>query len=154
MRTMTLEELLMREDDGVILDIYRELESRVIPATGYAHAYCRKVNRMIDAGNLCALPDKYRRVYLPTLSKLVFKEMARRYAMYCHNCKTIEPAPAVVEASEAEIEGVDGIDEPRVCVWCCEVFDRSEVKMTDLGLLCDHCIEGIRSRGEQVTVYD
>lgn len=154
MRVMTLEELLMKEDDNVILDIYTELESCVVPATGYAHAYCRKVNKLINAGELCTVRDKYRNVYLPTLSKMIFKEMARRYAMYCHNCKTVEPAPAVIEASEVEIDGVDGIDEPRVCVWCGEVFDRSEVKMTDLGLLCDHCIEGIRSRGEVVAVYE
>ena len=86
---MTLENLLMKEIDAVLLDIYNELESRKVPATGYAHAYCRKVNHMIDSGNLCTLPDKYRKVYLPTLSKMVFKELARRYANYCYNAKTI-----------------------------------------------------------------
>lgn len=89
MRTMTLEELLMKEDTGTILDIYNELESQVIPATGYAHAYCRKVNKMIDEGRLCTLPDRYRKVYLPTISKMIFKEMSRRYAAYCYNAKSI-----------------------------------------------------------------
>ena len=89
MSIMTLEELLMKEDDGTILDIYQELESRRVPATGYAHAYCRKVNHMIDEGRLCTLPDRYRKVYLPTLSKMIFKEMSRRYASYCYNAKTI-----------------------------------------------------------------
>lgn len=86
---MTLEQLLMKEPDTVLLSIYNELESRVIPATGYAHAYCRKVNKMIDAGALCTLPDKYRKVYLPTLSKLLFKELSRRYTQYLYNEKTV-----------------------------------------------------------------
>lgn len=86
---MTLEKLLMKEKDGVLLDIYIELQSCVIPATSHAHAYCRKVNHMIDKGELCVLPDKYRKVYLPTLSKMIFKEMSRRYAEHCNNMKTI-----------------------------------------------------------------
>ena len=87
---MTLENLLMKEDDSVLLNIYNELDSLVVPSTGYAHSYCRKVNRMINAGELCVIPDKYRRVYLPTLSKMIFKEMSRRYAAHCYNTKTLE----------------------------------------------------------------
>ena len=84
---MTLEKLLMNEKDGVLLDIYTELKSCKIPATGYAHAYCRKINHMIDKGELCVIPDKYRKVYLPTLSKMIFKEMSRRYAGYLTQLK-------------------------------------------------------------------
>ena len=141
MRTMTLEELLMKEDDSVILDIYTELESCVVPATGYAHAYCRKVNKMINAGQLCTVRDKYRNVYLPTLSKLIFKEMARRYAMYCYNCKTVTATP------------IERADDTNVCCWCGELFDESDLKSTDLGMLCDQCLTAILSRGEKVTVY-
>lgn len=90
MSTMTLEELLMKEDNATLIDIYLELESCVVPATGYAHAYCRKVNKLINEGKLCTIPGKYRNVYLPTLSKLIFKEMAHRWAAHCHNAKTIE----------------------------------------------------------------
>lgn len=144
MRTMTLEELLMKEDDSVILDIYNELESRVVPATGYAHAYCRKVNRLINAGELCTVPDKYRNVYLPTLSKMIFKEMSRRYAMYCRNCKDGSQAAAPIERN----------DEETVCAWCENDFENDMLHSTDLGMLCDRCIAAIRSRGEQVTVYD
>lgn len=86
---MTLENLLMKEDDSTLLDIYNELESLVVPATGYAHSYCRKVNHMINEGALCVIPGKYRKVYLPTLSQMIFKEMSRRYAMHCYNTKTI-----------------------------------------------------------------
>lgn len=152
MRAMTLEELLMKEDDNVILDIYTELESCVVPATGYAHAYCRKVNKLINAGELCTVRDKYRNVYLPTLSKLIFKEMARRYAMYCHNCKTVEE-PTPEQLSLDDVDAEDNIDEPRICTWCGETFDRSEVKMTDIGLLCDRCIDAILSRGEKLAIY-
>lgn len=78
-RTMTLEELLKNTPDGVLLDIQQELLSAVVPATGYAHSFCRKVNKMIDRGELCINPTTYRKVYLPTLAKAVQKEFARRY---------------------------------------------------------------------------
>ena len=76
---MNLEQLLKKEDDSVLLDIQLELLDCVIPATGYAHQYCRKVNKMIDAGKLCINPTTYRKVYLPTLAKAVQRELARRY---------------------------------------------------------------------------
>lgn len=79
-KKMTLDELLSKEDDGVLLDIELELLSAVVPATGKAHEYCRKVNRMIDQGELCINTTSYRKVYLPTLAKAVQRELARRYA--------------------------------------------------------------------------
>lgn len=136
MKAMTLEELLSVSDDKELLDIYTEIESRVVPATGYAHAFIRRVNRMIDAGKLCVREDSYRKVYMPTLAKAIMKEMASRYANYARNMKAPEAA------------------ESATCAWCKEEFDFSELHMTDLGLLCDNCIAAIRSRGEQVTVYD
>lgn len=77
---MTLESLLAREESGLLLNIQQELAEAIVPATGYAHSYCRKVNRMIDNGELCINPNTYRKVYLPTLSKAVHKELARRWA--------------------------------------------------------------------------
>ena len=76
---MTLEQLLEKTSDGDMIDIYKEIHSQVVPATGYAHAFCRKVNKMIDQGTMCINPTTYRKVYLPTLVKVVEKEMARRY---------------------------------------------------------------------------
>lgn len=144
-KVMTLEQLLQREPDDTILEIYTELESRVVPATGYAHAYCRKINKLINAGDLCTIPDKYRNVYLPTLSKMIFKEMSRRYANVLKREKTV--------ISVTPIERND--DEPPMCAWCeQEAFDESDLHSTDLGLLCDSCIAAIRSRGEEVVVYD
>lgn len=85
----TLEALLANEDDGTLIDIQEELLSGIVPATGYAHGYCRKVNRMIDLGQLRINQTSYRKVYLPTLAKAVQKELAKRYVDYCHNAKTV-----------------------------------------------------------------
>lgn len=38
------------------------------------------------------------------------------------------------------------------CAWCGEDYEESELKNTDLGKLCDDCIEAIRSRGESITI--
>lgn len=76
---MTVEKILSREDDAVLLDLELELLSGKVPATGYAHSYVRKINRLIDAGECCINPTTYRKVYLPTLAKLVQKECARRW---------------------------------------------------------------------------
>ena len=55
-----------------------------------------------------------------------------------------------ISPSEAGI-----IDEDVVtCDWCKSEMDRSEVRRTDLGMLCDQCILAIRSRGEEVIVYE
>ena len=43
---MTLEQLLEKTSDGDLMDIHNEIHSQVIPATGYAHAFCRKVNKI------------------------------------------------------------------------------------------------------------
>lgn len=40
------------------------------------------------------------------------------------------------------------------CEWCGDEFDESELYRTDLGYVCDRCIAAIRSRGEQITIYD
>lgn len=137
MAVMNLEELLRRTSDEDLLAVHAELASCVVPATGAAHAFVRKVNRMIDAGDLCIRTDCYRKVYLPTLAKAVLKEMAGRYANYCYNMKTVCDDTGVAK-----------------CAWCGESLDMSELHATDIGKLCDHCIAAICSRGEQVSVYD
>lgn len=39
-----------------------------------------------------------------------------------------------------------------LCQWCGELFPKSELREeTDLGLLCEHCIIAIQSRGEHLT---
>lgn len=76
---MNLEQLIANTSDGELLDIYNEIHSQVVPATGYTQAFCRKVNKMIDKGALCINPTTYRKVYLPTLVKAVERDLARRY---------------------------------------------------------------------------
>lgn len=78
-RIMTLEELLTTTPDEVLLDVELELLAAVIPATSKTQELRRKVNKMIDKGELCINPNTYRKVFLPTLAKAVHKEMARRY---------------------------------------------------------------------------
>ncbi len=80
----TLEQLLKVTPDEELIDIQTEIMNAVVPATGYAHGFCRKVNKMIDKGTLCINPTTYRKVYLPTLVKAVQKELARRYVAYYH----------------------------------------------------------------------
>lgn len=78
-KTMTLEELLKKTPDGVLLDISIEILDAVIPTDSKTQEFRRKVNKMIDRGELCINPNTYRKVYLPTLVKAVQKEMMRRY---------------------------------------------------------------------------
>ena len=87
MAVMTLEQLLTKEPDSILLDIQLELLEGVVPATGYAHSYVRKVNKMIDAGHLQINVTSYRKVYLPSLAKALQKEMARRYVNRLLNAK-------------------------------------------------------------------
>lgn len=76
---MTVEKMLSNLPDKELLDVYLEIHSQIVPATGYAHSLIRRINRMIDKGELCINPTTYRKVYLPTLVKLLEKELARRY---------------------------------------------------------------------------
>lgn len=77
--TKTLEHLLSKTQDEELIDIYNEIASAIVPATGYAHSFCRKINKLIDQGKLCINTTTYRKVYLPTLAKALQKELARRY---------------------------------------------------------------------------
>lgn len=154
MRTMTIEELLMKTEEAELFAIYEELDSRIIPSTGYAHTFIRKVNRMINEGKLCVMQDKYRNVYLPTVSNLIFKELARRYVCHCQYMKTVrdivDNAEPVIEVFKIECND----DKPHECIWCGQECDESELHTTDIGRVCDHCIAAIRSRGEELSVLD
>lgn len=48
----------------------------------------------------------------------------------------------------------DEFDDPVECWWCEDTFERDDLKETNLGLMCERCIEAIRSRGEKVVVYE
>lgn len=96
--TMTLEELLKRTPDGTLLDIELELLSAVVPTTSKTQEFRRKINRMIDQGDLCINPNTYRKVYLPTLAKAVQREMARRYTQAL--IKGVAEPDAVLDSGE------------------------------------------------------
>lgn len=76
---MTLEELMSKTTDGELLDIYLEIYNRVVPNDGYAQKFRRKVNKLIDSGDLCLYRNGHRNLYMPTFTKAVEQEMARRY---------------------------------------------------------------------------
>lgn len=61
----------------------------------------------------------------------------------CTICKN--PDGILMEFNQDDFNGT--------CAWCGEDFDQSLLTRTDLGYLCEHCIEAIRSRGESVTIY-
>ena len=45
-------------------------------------------------------------------------------------------------------------DEMIKCIWCGDEFATDEVHETDLGgCMCDHCIQAVISRGEDIAVY-
>lgn len=106
MRITSIEKLMNSVDDSELLDIYTELESGKVPSTSYAHDFCRKVNKMIDDGKLSVKEDGFRHIYLPSLRKLVNKEMARRYAAYLNYCKS--PAPDWKFGDDGQATFVDG----------------------------------------------
>lgn len=104
---LTLADLLANTDDGTLLDIQEELLSGIVPATGPTHEFCRRVNRLIDKGELRINPTTYRKVYLPTLAKAVQKEMATRYVrvlktQMISGCSLVSTKQATQEAERYE----------------------------------------------------
>jgi hypothetical protein len=154
MRITSIEKLMNSVDDGELLDIYTEIESGKVPSTSYAHDFCRKVNRMIDDGELSVKQDGFRHIYLPSLRKLVFKEMARRYAGYLMY-KAPDPAWKFGDAGNLKPLVSEDTDEEDVCKCnrCNGEYDSMDLIPTDLGWLCPQCIKELRSNDESVTVY-
>lgn len=79
-KTMTVQQLLAKAPDEKIMEMYEELECSVVPTTSACRKMLKQVNRMIDQGTLCINPNTYRKIYLPSLARLVYAEMAMRYA--------------------------------------------------------------------------
>lgn len=79
-KTMTVQQLLAKAPDEKIMEMYEELECGVVPTTSACRKMIKQVNCMIDQGILCINPSTYRKIYLPSLAKLVYAEMATRYA--------------------------------------------------------------------------
>lgn len=147
MRITSLKRLMNNTSDQELLDIYNELESGKVPSTSYAHDFCRKINRMIDDGELSVKADGFRHIYLPSLRKLVYKEMARRYFCYLTYYK------GEVTADTPDVGDITEDDDVCKCDYCNGDFGSSDLIPTDLGRLCETCITEIRSRGELVTTY-
>lgn len=54
---------------------------------------------------------------------------------------------------EEDIQGLKDY-EKGVCCWCEDAYELSELYHTNLGAMCQHCIDAIRSRGEKIKVED
>lgn len=74
-----LEAFLTEQEDNTLIGIQTELLSGVVPSKGEARMMCRKINKLIDQGNLKINQHTYQKVYLPSLAKAIDRELARRY---------------------------------------------------------------------------
>lgn len=81
-RVQTVGELIHKESDGDLLNMYEEIQESKLPADGYIKAFCRRCNKLIDKGELCVNRLTYRKVYAPTVVKLVESELAYRYSIH------------------------------------------------------------------------
>ena len=77
----------------------------------------------------------------PHCGRLLGKSDNERYAWQCMECDEdfydFETAPAAN------------------CAWCNDLFPLDELKKErNMGLLCDECIQAIRSRGEKLVIED
>ena len=43
-------------------------------------------------------------------------------------------------------------EETKICDWCNEEYDITDLTKTDVGYLCDKCIRAITSRGETLNI--
>ena len=90
MSVTTLKKFLMALSDQELLDVYNELSVDIVPKAGAAHKLNRRINDLIERGFMKVREDQYRCIYLPTLSRYVMSEMARRYADLCIQQVTME----------------------------------------------------------------
>lgn len=92
-KPMTLEKLLERTSESLLVKIEHEIITGVVPTYGVTHKFIRRINHMIDQGKLCINPTSYRKVYLPTFAKAVQKELARRYMLLIEGKEIFKEAP-------------------------------------------------------------
>lgn len=76
---MNLQTYLGMLSDEDLINVHQEISVGKVPETGYSRTMMRQINRMIDKGSMCINPTTYRKVYLPTLIKAVYAELAHRY---------------------------------------------------------------------------
>lgn len=75
---LTLEQVLQNMSDDTLIEMYVTLKRGIVPTTSTVRKVCRKINELIDKGEIRIGPN-YRKVYLPTLAKAINEELARRY---------------------------------------------------------------------------
>lgn len=78
---MQIERLLRLLPDDDLVRLSEELFENRTPKDGYVQKLCRRINRQIDMGNIYINPNGYYRLYKPTLTKLIHKELAYRHVL-------------------------------------------------------------------------
>lgn len=109
---------------------------------------------MADTCIICHEPlNKFEKIYAGLGYLCCSKTCAAKYL-----AQNVDAEILAEYAVDGVFEEVDpneiGVDETVHCDWCELDFDESQLKKTDLGMLCDRCIAAIRSRGEEVIVYE
>lgn len=78
-KVTTLQQKVANLDDYHLHELVEESLLQVIPADGALHKFTRETNFAIDKGNLSVAGHPHRHVYLPTVTKVLYKEAASRY---------------------------------------------------------------------------
>ena len=116
-------------------------------------AYCRHCGKdlstveeihaaegMLFCSDLCAID------YHTELIIMSAKEQAKEW--YSKYAETVTP-------SDIGLTPSDAAEEPETkCEWCEIEMEEDMLTRTDLGMLCDHCIAAIRSRGERIIIFE
>lgn len=73
----------------------------------------------------------------------------------CYECASRIAIEARNEKREIEITEGSNEEVWQLCEWCHELLPESDLHdEADLGKLCDHCISGISSRGEELFIQN
>ncbi len=66
-----------------------------------------------------------------------------------------KPTQTKEHKMDDRINDIEEREETAKCAWCGETLPKDEMlKEADLGHICRHCADALRSRGEQLTIED
>ena len=75
------------------------------------------------------------------------------HELVCCECAEKEALAAKKDNREIEITENGNGENWKLCQWCDELFPESELREEiDLGSLCNRCVAGIASRGEELAL--
>lgn len=95
---------------------------------------------MLFCSDLCAINHEMDLIIMSA------KERAKEW--YNEYAEVVTPSDIGIAPSDTDEEALP------VCEWCESEMEEDMLKRTDLGMLCDHCIAAIRSRGERIIIFE